>query len=94
MEAMTKLGTDWGLFLPDAKDFMKKEAERAKSLVESENEIITFFNSLMVKGTLNVLSITLKYFFYPGLRPGWSILQVVDPYVEAHAATVILTTLE
>lgn len=41
MEAMTKLGTDWGLFLPDAKDFMKKEAERAKSLVESENEIIT-----------------------------------------------------
>jgi hypothetical protein len=72
---------------------MQKEAERSKSLVESENEIITFFNSLMVNGTLNVLSITLKY-FYPGLRPGWSILQVVDPYVEPHAATAILTTLK
>jgi hypothetical protein len=42
MEAVTKLGTDWGLFLPSAKDFMQKEAEKAKSLVESKNEIITF----------------------------------------------------
>jgi hypothetical protein len=94
MEEQTKLGTDWGLFLLEAKDFMQKEAERAKSLVQSDNGIITIFNSLMVKGTLNVLMIILKYFFYPGLRPGWSILQVVDPYVESHAATAILTTLK
>ena len=39
------------------------------------------------------VDVALKYFFYPALRPGWSILQVVDPHVGPGAAASILKAL-
>jgi hypothetical protein len=95
IEAMAKLGNNWGEVLPEAKDFMEKEAKRAEDikLVDCKEEVTDFFNGLMKKGTSNVLNVTLKYFFRPGLRPGWCILQVVDPYVGPRAATAILIAL-
>ena len=53
--------------MPEAEDFMKKEAERAVilKLVDSKEEVTDFFNGLMKKGTSNVLNVTLKFFFYP-----------------------------
>jgi hypothetical protein len=43
--------------------------------------------------TSDVMKITLKYFFYPGLRPGWILLQVLDPYIGPRAAKSILKEL-
>ena len=84
------------MFLPTAKVFLNKEAKRAKDLglVGSENEVIKFFNDLMKNGTSSVLQIALKYFFYPGQRPGWVLLQVIDPYVGPLAAAAILLALK
>ena len=47
----------------------------------------------MKKGTHNLMSVALKYFFLLGLRPAWLILQVVDPFVGPTAASAILTAL-
>jgi hypothetical protein len=96
MEEMAKLGSDWGSFIPEAKEFMYREAKRAEDLklVKSKDEVVTFFNDLMVKGTSDVMKITLKYFFHPGLRPGWVLLQVLDPYVGPRAAKSILKALK
>ena len=96
LESMLQLSSNWGEFLPDALTFLQREAERAEvlELVRNKEEVINFFDSLMKKGTSTIMSLALKYFFYPGLRPAWSILQVVDPYVGSAAATAILSALK
>lgn len=74
LQSMALLPDEWAAFIPDAKTFLEKEAKRARDLglVESQEEVIEFFDNLMKKGTLSVMSIALKYFFFPGLRPAWS----------------------
>ena len=95
LSSMSALTTNWELFLPDAKVFMDKEALRAKKLglVQTEKEVTDFFNKMIKEGTSNVMSVALKYFFFPALRPGWCILQVVDPYIGPRAASAILVAL-
>ena len=74
---------------------MDKEAKRAESidLVDKSDNAVLFVNKLMKEATSQVLPISLKYFFYPALRPGWSILQDVDPCVGPRAAASILKAL-
>lgn len=95
LQAMSQLAGQWEKFLPDSKAFLDSEAQRAEDLelVSNKDEVTAYFNDLMSKGTCNVLKMALKYFFYPGLRPGWSILQVVDPFVGPKAAGAILSAL-
>ena len=47
----------------------------------------------MNDGCKEIMDIVAKYFYLPGLRLGWSILQVVDPTVGPHAAGAILCVL-
>jgi hypothetical protein len=96
LESMVQLSSDWAAFIPEAKTFLSKEAKRAVDLklVGSENEVVEFFNQLMKRGTSSVMAVALKYFFYPGLRPAWSILQVVDPFVGPTAASALLSSLK
>lgn len=60
MQVMTKLKSEWGTFLPGAEEFMNKEAQRAEELklVDSRDEVKTFINDLMEKGTRSVMDIT------------------------------------
>ena len=52
-----------------------------------------FFDAKMKEGTSGMMETTMKYFLHPGLRIGWSLLQVVDPYVGPKAAAAILCAL-
>ena len=74
---------------------MDKEAKRAEviGLVDKSDNAVPFINKLMKEATSQVLLIALKYFFYLALRPGWSILQVVDPHEGPGAAASILKAL-
>ena len=47
----------------------------------------------MKVGCKAMMEMTSKYYYQPGLRLGWSLLQVVDPYVGPHAAGAILSVL-
>ena len=89
------LCTEWSTFLPDVNAYILSEATRALSLglIEDENIFLEFFNNLMIEGCKGMMEMTSKYFYQPGLRLGWSLLQVVDPYVGPNAAGAILCVL-
>ena len=89
------LCTDWSSFLPEVHAFILSEATRAMSLglIENENTLLDYFNDLMKEGCKGMMEMTSKYYYQPGLRLGWSLLQVVDPYVGPHAAGAILSVL-
>ena len=95
LEKIHLLSTDWERLLPDTKEYLDKEAKRAEAidLVDKKENAVLFINNLMKEATSQVLPIALKYSFYPALRPGWSILQVVDPHVGPRAASAILKAL-
>lgn len=95
VECILCLSTDWRKVLPDANEFLISETSRAKALglIDDEKVMVDYFDAQMKMGTEPMMEVTKKYFIIPGLRIGWSILQVVDPYVGPAAAAAILCAL-
>ena len=89
------LCSDWERKLPGVTEYVELEAKRAVglNLIGDEDELITYFKNIMNDGCKEIMDIVAKYFYLPGLRLGWSILQVVDPTVGPHAAGAILCVL-
>ena len=72
---------------------MISETSRAKALglIDDEKVMVDYFDAQMKMGTDPMMEVTKKYFIIPGLRIGWSILQVVDPYVGSCCNTMCIT---
>ena len=90
-----ELCNDWTASLPDVHSFLVKEASRAVKLALTDKEeiMINYFDNLVKDGCKDMMKVVSKYFFLPSLRLGWSLLQVVDPFVGPHAAAAILCVL-
>lgn len=54
---------------------------------------MTYLNGILEDGCEDMMSVVSKYFFLPGLRLGWSLLQAVDPFIGPAAAGAILCVL-
>ena len=91
-----RLTSNWKTFLPESYSFLQSEALRSKALGfdTDEKDMEEYYDCKIKEGTKSMLEMTLKYFLYPGLKLGWSILQVVDPYVGPKAAFAILSALK
>ena len=77
------LCNDWEKMMPNVSKYVDLEAKRAVKLqlIGDEEELVTYFKNIMNDGCKEIMDIVARYFYLPGLRLGWSILQVVDPTV-------------